>query len=389
VEASFRHGTTAIVLGTIDDTLDLPNHGERCPEGSSCRDGSGATETLQMTQSTTSNPDPAVDRIDGLPSVVALESTGGLQAQLHRRAWETTRKRFGDEVFVRGVVEISNHCRENCHYCGMRRSNRDLKRFRAKLDALLELLIHRRPASITDLNIQAGEDPVAVREIAIPLIRALRRETPLGISVCLGTLSPDLSSELRAAGATTYIIKFETSQDPLYRSFEAPGTLEERLGHIRWLAGNGWRVSSGFISGLPGQGVTGLLEDIRMALTLPLIGCSVSPFVPGESTPLQGSPIGSFDHTLNAMALLRILRPDWVIPAVSALNIVGAASGYRAGLRAGANLCTINLTPAEMRDDYLLYKRDRFIMDEERVLSAVTQEGLQVSSRSLASFLGA
>ena len=342
-----------------------------------------------MTQATTSNPDRAVDLSDDLPSMAALESTAGLQEALHRRAWEATRKRFGDEVFVRGVVEISNHCRENCHYCGMRRSNRDLKRFRAKLDALLDLLIHRRPKSITDLNIQAGEDPVAVREIAIPLIRTLRRETPLGISVCLGTLSADLSAELHAAGATTYIIKFETSQDPLYRSFEAPGTLEERLGQIRWLAGNGWRVSSGFISGLPGQGVSGLLEDIGTALSLPLIGCSVSPFVPGESIPLQSSPVGSFNHTLNTMALLRILRPDWVIPAVSALNIVGAGSGYRAGLRSGANLCTINLTPAEVRDDYLLYKRDRFIMDEERVLSAIAQEGLQISRRSLASFLGA
>jgi biotin synthase len=342
-----------------------------------------------MTQTRTSDSDTAFKRIDGLPSVVALESTGVLQDQLHRRAWDATRERFGDAVFVRGVVEISNQCRENCHYCGMRRSNRELKRFRAKLDALLELLIHRRPASITDLNIQAGEDPVAVREIALPLIRTLRRETRLGISVCLGTLSTDLSTELLSAGATTYIIKFETSHDPLYRSFEAPGTLEERIGQIRWLAGNGWRVSSGFISGLPGQGVTGLLGDIRTALNLPLIGCSVSPFVPGESTPLQGSPIGSFDYTLNAMALLRILRPDWVIPAVSALNIVGASSGYRGGLRVGANLCTINLTPAEMRDDYLLYKRDRFIMDEERVLSAISQEGLRVSPRSLASFLGA
>lgn len=335
------------------------------------------------------NPDPAVDRAEDFPALTDVEATGTHQQQLHRRAWDATRGRFGDMVFVRGVVEISNHCRENCHYCGMRRSNRDLKRYRAKLDALSELLIHRRPPCITDLNIQAGEDPVAVREIAIPLIRTLRRETPLGISVCLGTLSADLCSELLSAGATTYIIKFETSQEPQYRSFEAPGTLEERLGQIRWLARNGWRVSSGFISGLPGQGAPGLLGDIRTAVHLPLIGCSVSPFVPGESTPLQGGGIGNFDHTLNAMALLRILRPDWVIPAVSALNIVGASSGYRGGLRAGANLCTINLTPAEMRDDYLLYKRDRFIMDEDRVLSAISQEGLKVSPRSLASFLGA
>lgn len=326
---------------------------------------------------------------DAFPSITDLGATGPAQQELHRRAWTATRSRFGDSVFVRGVVEISNHCRENCHYCGMRRENRDLKRYRGRLDSLLELLVHRRPGSITDLNLQAGEDPVAVREIAIPLIQTLRRETPLGISVCLGTLSKDLSAELLEAGATTYIIKFESSQEALYRSFEAPGTLAERLSHIRWLAGNGWNVSSGFISGLPGQGIEGLLGDIQAALDLPLIGCSVSPFVPGESTPLRDASSGGFDPTLNAMALLRILRPDWVIPSVSALNIVGADLGYRGGLRAGANLCTINLTPTEMRGDYLLYKRDRFIMDEDRVLSAIAQEGLTVSRKSLAAFLAA
>src|SRR5438045_2094200 len=87
-----------------------------------------------------------------------------------------SRTTFGLEVFVRAVVEISNYCRENCSYCGMRRSNRSLHRFRAKHEKLAELLIHHRPASVTDVNIQAGEDPVAVREVALPLIRTLRRE---------------------------------------------------------------------------------------------------------------------------------------------------------------------------------------------------------------------
>src|SRR6185503_15940218 len=94
--------------------------------------------------------------------------------------------RFGSQVFMRGVVEVSNFCRENCHYCGMRRQNRALKRFRAGADELAELLLHHRPASVTDVNIQTGEDPVAVEKIVLPLIRTLRQETNLGISVCLG-----------------------------------------------------------------------------------------------------------------------------------------------------------------------------------------------------------
>src|SRR5687768_9736506 len=106
--------------------------------------------------------------IDGqfVPRAADLTARGKRQESLHQRAALTTASRFGSRVFVRGVVEISNYCRENCRYCGMRRENRQLSRFRADVDQLAELLIQNRPASITDINIQAGEDPVAVREIA-------------------------------------------------------------------------------------------------------------------------------------------------------------------------------------------------------------------------------
>jgi len=294
-----------------------------------------------------------------------------------------TRAGFGRRVFVRGVVEVSNHCRENCHYCGMRRDNRALDRYRAKHDQLAELLVHHRPASLTDVNIQAGEDPVAVREVVLPLVRTLQRETPLGVSVCLGTLGEPLYDELQAAGASLYIIKFELADAARYEQLEAPGTLAERVRHIRLLASRGWWVSSGFIAGLPGQDTDALLANLRLAHELPLDGCSVSPFIPGESTPLSREPVGALDTTLNCMAALRLMRPGLLIPAVSALNLAGADDGYRRGLRAGANLCTINLTPAEMRGDYLLYKRERFIMNEERVLQSIATEGLEVSRTGL------
>jgi len=286
---------------------------------------------------------------------------------------------------VRAVVEVSNFCRENCAYCGMRRDNRDLHRFRARADQLAERLIHHRPASVTDVNIQAGEDPVAVREVVLPLIQSLRRETTLGISVCLGTLSPDLYAALQSAGASIYIIKFEVGDAAQYEKFEAPGTFNERLRHIRLLAESGWNVSSGFIAGLPGQTPADLIKNIEVARSLPLHGCSVSPFIPGNETPLAGSAPASSEWTLNSIAALRLMRPDWIIPAVSALNLM-ETEGYRHGLRAGANLVTMNLTPGEMRDDYVIYKRERFIMTEERVLAAIAAEGLAPSGTGLAEF---
>ena len=268
----------------------------------------------------------------------------------------------------------------------MRRSNRNLSRYRVATEQAAELLLTNRPASITDINIQAGEDPVAVREIAVPLIKLLRRETNLGVSVCLGTLKPDVYAELKEAGASIYIIKFEMADPALYRRMEAPGTLAERIEHIQHLAARGWTISSGFIAGLPGETPEGLLANFKLASELPLAGCSVSPFIPGEETPLKDSPGADIHLTLNCMAALRLMRPDWIIPAVSALNLAEPGAGYSRGLRAGANLVTINLTPSDMRDHYLLYKRDRFIMTEERILQAIAGEGLTASRQSLAEY---
>ena len=152
------------------------------------------------------------------------------------------------------------------------------------------------------------------------------------------------------------------------------------------LAAAGWNVSSGFIAGLPGQTDAGLLANFALARELPLAGCSVSPFIPGEETPLANAPTANIDLTLNCMAALRLLRTHWIIPAVNALNLAEPGIGYRRGLRTGANLVTINLTPPDLREDYVLYKRDRFIMTEERILSAIEAEGLRPSKQCLADF---
>lgn len=291
---------------------------------------------------------------------------------------------FGREVFVRGVIETSNYCRQNCNYCGMRRDNRGLKRFRVELDWLRELVRHGLPEVITDLNIQTGEDVVGDREIVLPLIETIRKERPnLGISVCLGTLDHKLYDELKQAGASYYIIKLETGNRDHYREVRAPGTFDQRLAAIRYLATTGWSVSSGFILGLPGQTEAHIEETLDLLGELPLAGASVSPFIAGEQTPFGDHPTGDFELTIRSIARLRLRNPSYIIPAISALNLV-REGGYVRALRAGANLATINLTPAGNRTDYLLYKRDRFIMHEQRVRDAIEAAGCTISSVSVA-----
>jgi biotin synthase len=236
-----------------------------------------------------------MSRTSFLPEYEQLKLKGSPQEQFHERAEALARQKFGRDVFVRGVVELSNFCRQNCSYCGMRRENRALERFRTNYEPVAEMLIHHRPESITDINIQTGEDPVAIRDVVLPLIRAVRKDTPLGISVCLGSLNPRLYAELQDAGASIYILKFETADENHYRAMQSPGTLAERIQHIKALAKTGWRVSSGFIAGLPAQGPSELLANFRLAAELPLSGCSVSPFIPGDETPQSDAPLSDID----------------------------------------------------------------------------------------------
>jgi len=305
---------------------------------------------------------------------------------LHEQARVVRDEVFGRRIFVRGVVEVSSYCRQNCHYCAMRRDNGLLERYRLAADELAELIIHHRPAAITDIDIQAGEDPVAVREVVLPLVRELRRHTNLGITLCLGTLSPYEYDQLREAGGDYYVIKIETGDADHYQFIGAPGMLAKRVTAIRYLAGTGWKVSSGFIVGLPGQTPVQVEQTLDLLAELPLAGCSVSPFVAGEQTPFVGAPCGDIDLTLDCVARMRLGAPHWIIPAVSAMRLV-SEDGYVRAFNAGANLATINLTPRAVRADYPIYKRDRIIMDEERVLSAIEEAGCELSRVGIAEHL--
>lgn len=317
------------------------------------------------------------------PSSAGLAFSTLSGEELQEQAGAVRDQVFGQKVFVRGVLEVSNFCRENCNYCGMRRDNRSLHRYRLSLDSLRELVRAGLPEMITDLNIQTGEDVVGVREVVLPLIEFLRQETKLGISVCLGTLDPKIYDELRQAGASYYIIKMETGNRDHYAEVNAPGTFDERLEAIHYLAQTGWAVSSGFILGLPGQTSSHIEETLDLLGELPLAGASVSPFISGEQTPFSGNEPGDLETTLDCVARLRLRNPSYIIPAVSAMNLVGA-NGYVRALKAGANLATINLTPPSSRTDYLLYKRDRFIMHEQRVRHAIETAGCSVSRKSIA-----
>lgn len=315
-----------------------------------------------------------------------LETSGDKAEQLRNAGQETRNRIFGNTTFVRGVIEVSNYCRENCSYCGMRRDNRALPRFRIERDKIIRMIDVGLPEMVTDLNLQAGEDPQVIDEIIIPVVQYIRAHTKLGVSLSLGTLSKSQYEALRNAGAFYYIIKLETGNSAHYRELHAPGTYEERLRTIRLLANSGWKVSSGMIMGLPGQTLEIIAQTIKILVDLPLAGVSVSPFIPGEETPLANEKSSEISSTLNALAILRLASPERIIPAVSAMTLLGRGS-YVDALRAGANLVTMNLTPPKEQADYLLYTRRRIIMTRERIERALDQAAVTASPIGLSEYL--
>jgi biotin synthase len=316
-----------------------------------------------------------------------IRSRGEAATLLRERAGTCRDTVFGRRVFVRAVIELSNFCRQNCNYCGIRRDNRQLERRDLPLDLLRKIVLEDLPASVTDINLQAGENPRVI-ETALTLIREIRQQTRLGISLGLGTLEQAHYDALREAGASFYVLKVETGDPQHYREVQAPGDLARRVEAIRYLAQTGWHVSSGLIYGLPGQTPETLTTTFRLLETLPLAGTSVSPYIPGEETPFQGDPSADIQDTLNCVASLRLAFPQRIIPAVSAMRLL-KKSAYAEALRAGANLVTINLTPDEWTNGYPIYSQNRTVIKETMALESIAEAGLTPSQQGITDFLNA
>jgi len=225
--------------------------------------------------------------------------------------------------------------------------------------------------------LQGGETArnAAVVESSLPALRQVF-DNRVEVLLNLGIMDRDRYRRLRDLGATSYILKHETSDPRLHEALRHEG-LERRLRAITDLLGLGYRVGTGLISGLPGQSFDSVVEDIELAGRLGVHMCSVSPFVPAPDTPLAVSRPGSLDLALNIVACLRIAHPTLLIPSVSAFE-QAAHGGQSRGLAAGANVMTVNFSAEADRGRYLIYGRHRYVVRLAHVRRLVEAAGLQV-----------
>ena len=306
-----------------------------------------------------------------------LQVRGAEQELLFAAARAAREQVYGRRVVVRGLIEVTNLCRVNCQFCPMRRDNTKQNTiFQLTPDQILEVMAGINATGINVVFFQAGEVGKTTRLVGdlLPQIQT-RFDSPVEFLLCLGNKTDSEFEFLKEQGATSYILKHETSDSGLNQRMRQ-SSFEERMRCLRTLVRLGFKVGTGSIVGLPGQSVESLADDLELARDLRAHMVSGSPFIPAPDTPLAGYPPGDVELTLNFIAIARLMNPSWLIPSVSALER-RQGGGQLNGLAAGANVLTVNFTPPVEQEKYLIYGKDRYVVRNDHVTEIVRRAGLE------------
>lgn len=296
------------------------------------------------------------------------ETDTGRLARLWRSADAVRAEHVGDAVHLRALVEISNHCVRQCHYCGLRAGHDRLPRFRMTAEEIQQCVVRAKQLGLGTVVLQTGEDPGLTRATVASLIRRIKSETGMAVTLSLGERTPDELAEWRRAGADRYLLRFETSDQALFARLHPwmPGHPLNRLSTLRLLRDLGYEVGSGVMIGLPRQSLTSLANDLLLFRELELDMIGVGPFIAHPETPLGFGPGGDAKGctgqvpadeltTCKVVALARLLCPDANIPATTALSALNPAHGIESALGCGANVVMPNFSPQPYRLLYSVY----------------------------------
>jgi biotin synthase len=293
-------------------------------------------------------------------------------ARLWQRADETRRAHVGDAVHLRGLVELSSHCARQCAYCGLRAGNTSLTRYRMTADEILAAAHEAKAFGYGTVVLQSGEDYAIRAAWMAEIVRRIKSETRLAVTLSLGERQPAELELWRAAGADRYLLRFETSDRALFDLIHpgVGGRVSDRIAILRQLKALGYETGSGIMVGLPGQTYESVARDICLFRELDLDMIGIGPFIPHPHTPLgsevppgtEAAAAPQADQVPNtelmvykAMALTRLVRPDANIPSTTALATINKRNGRELGLKRGANVLMPNLTPVKYRSLYQIY----------------------------------
>ncbi len=263
---------------------------------------------------------------------------------------------YGDAVFVRGLIEISNFCKNDCYYCGIRRGNKEAERYRLTPEQIMECAAEGYRLGFRTFVLQGGEDPFYTDEVLCALIKELKARYPeCAVTLSLGERSRESFAALKDAGADRYLLRHETADPAHYARLHPPEmSFENRIRCLRDLKEIGFQTGCGFMVGSPGQTPETLAADLAFIETFRPEMCGIGPFIPHRHTPLGREPAGSVGLTLFLLSVLRLMLPEVLLPATTALGTLDP-EGREKGILAGANVVMPNLSPAAVRKKYELY----------------------------------
>lgn len=285
-----------------------------------------------------------------------LIETAEYDRELFKRADEVRRQIYGEDVFIRGLIEISNYCKNDCLYCGIRCSNKEAVRYRLEKEEILECCETGYELGFRTFVLQGGEDLYYTDERICDILRAIRRKYPdCAITLSMGERSRASYEKLLEAGAERYLLRHETADETHYRKLHpAELSLENRKRCLWNLTELGYQVGSGFMVGSPYQTTEHLICDLRFLQELRPAMIGIGPFVPHKDTPFCKEMGGTLELSLRMIAILRLMFPYALLPATTALGTIHP-QGRELGLKAGANVVMPNLSPMKTRKLYELY----------------------------------
>lgn len=282
--------------------------------------------------------------------------TSALADELAGRARETCEAAYGDAVFARGLIEFTNICKNDCYYCGIRRSNGACERYRLTREQILACADAGWRAGFRTFVLQGGEDPAVTDEWLAELIGALKAAHPgCAVTLSVGERSRESYRHMRAAGADRYLLRHETATAAHYRQLHpAAMTLQRRMACLSDLREAGFAVGAGFMVGSPFQTTEHLAADLAFIQEFRPEMCGIGPFVPHRDTPFAAEAPGTVELTCYLLSLVRLAHPTVLLPATTALEALDPRSREK-GILAGANVVMPNLSPPERQGDYALY----------------------------------
>ena len=301
-------------------------------------------------------------------------------SQLYRRADEIRKEYCGDVVHLRGIIEFSNYCEQDCLYCGLRNSNEKLDRYRMTGVEILETTKKISSSGIKTIVLQSGEDHLYTNDAITNLILSIKQNSDVAITLSLGERGRDEYDEWKNAGADRYLLKHETANERLYSAIHNKQSLQGRLSHLKYLKQIGFQTGSGNLIGLPNQTLDDIADDILLCKEYNCDMCSFSPFIPSPDTPFSKVSQADLNLTLNTMAVARIILKDVHIPATTALSTL-TGEGRKLGLTVGANVIMPNFTPDEYKDKYKIYANKKTydpLMYVEEIKAMVEQMGRKI-----------